>query len=52
MVDYKRTTKEHTNYSILMIIAISLKYPEPIPLTVDCIIVMVDVVVFKITVPK
>jgi hypothetical protein len=45
-------TKEHIIYTILMIIAVSLYCSEPIRLTVDCIVVMVDIVVFKITVPK
>jgi hypothetical protein len=37
---------------ILMIMAISLYCSESVRLTVDCIVVVVNVVVFKITLSK
>lgn len=52
MVHYKRTKKEHIIYSTLVILTISLKYPEPVRLTVDYMAVMVDIDVFKNTGPK
>ena len=39
MVHYKRT------HNLLNVNDISLKYPEPVRLTVTCIVVLVDVVV-------